>query len=85
MRSKMQATAYFLHRLGHGLGMDVHEYPSVHGNNADLVQPGMVFTVEPGVYVAGLGGVRIEDDIFVTDNGVEVLTSYPKELTILEG
>ncbi|HWO55568.1 MAG TPA: Xaa-Pro peptidase family protein [Paenibacillus cookii] len=76
---------YFLHRLGHGLGMDVHEYPSVHGNNADLVQPGMVFTVEPGVYVAGLGGVRIEDDIFVTDNGVEVLTSYPKELTILEG
>jgi len=76
---------YFLHRLGHGLGMDVHEYPSVHGNNTDLVQPGMVFTVEPGVYVAGLGGVRIEDDIFVTDNGVEVLTSYPKELTILEG
>ncbi|GIO31809.1 MULTISPECIES: M24 family metallopeptidase [Paenibacillus] len=76
---------YFLHRLGHGLGMDVHEYPSVHGNNADLVQPGMVFTVEPGVYVAGLGGVRIEDDIFVTDNGVEVLTSYPKELIVLEG
>ncbi|MDR9856175.1 Xaa-Pro peptidase family protein [Paenibacillus sp. VCA1] len=76
---------YFLHRLGHGLGMDVHEYPSVHGNNADLVQPGMVFTVEPGVYVAGLGGVRIEDDIFVTDNGAEVLTSYPKELIVLEG
>ena len=76
---------YFLHRLGHGLGMDVHEYPSVHGNNTDLVQPGMVFTVEPGVYVAGLGGVRIEDDIFVTENGVEVLTSYPKELITLEG
>lgn len=76
---------YFLHRLGHGLGMDVHEYPSVHGNNTDLVQPGMVFTVEPGVYVAGLGGVRIEDDIFVTENGVDVLTSYPKELITLEG
>ncbi|MWV44356.1 M24 family metallopeptidase [Paenibacillus sp. HJL G12] len=76
---------YFLHRLGHGLGMDVHEYPSVHGKNTDLVQPGMVFTVEPGIYVAGLGGVRIEDDIFVTENGVEVLTSYPKELITLEG
>lgn len=75
---------YFLHRLGHGLGMDVHEYPSVHGNNTDLVQQGMVFTVEPGVYVAGLGGVRIEDDIFVTENGVQVLTSYPKELITLE-
>ncbi|BFH64838.1 M24 family metallopeptidase [Paenibacillus azoreducens] len=75
---------YFLHRLGHGLGIDVHEYPSVHGNNSDLVQSGMIFTVEPGVYVAGLGGVRIEDDIFVTDNGVEVLTSYPKELITLE-
>lgn len=76
---------YFLHRLGHGLGMDLHEYPSVHGNNTDLVQPGMVFTVEPGIYVAGLGGVRIEDDIFVTESGVEVLTSYPKELITLEG
>ncbi|MBJ9991659.1 M24 family metallopeptidase [Paenibacillus sp. S28] len=76
---------YFMHRLGHGLGMDVHEYPSVHGGNTDLAQPGMVFTVEPGIYVPGLGGVRIEDDIVVTDNGVEVLTSYPKELTVIGG
>ncbi|GAB6988269.1 M24 family metallopeptidase [Paenibacillus pini] len=74
---------YFMHRLGHGLGMDVHEYPSVHGNNQDLVQAGMVFTVEPGIYVPNIGGVRIEDDIYVTENGVEVLTSYPKELTVI--
>ncbi|AOZ92134.1 M24 family metallopeptidase [Paenibacillus crassostreae] len=73
----------FMHRLGHGLGMDVHEYPSVHGNNMDLVQTGMIFTVEPGIYVPGLGGVRIEDDIVVTEDGVVVLTSFPKELTII--
>ncbi|WP_438347346.1 M24 family metallopeptidase [Paenibacillus sp. FA6] len=85
-RSVIELAGYgpqFMHRLGHGLGMDVHEYPSVHANNMDLVQVGMVFTVEPGVYVPGLGGVRIEDDIVVTDDGVDVLTSFPKELTII--
>ncbi|WP_433945779.1 M24 family metallopeptidase [Paenibacillus sp. SN-8-1] len=75
---------YFMHRLGHGLGIDVHEYPSIHGQNEALLQEGNVFTVEPGVYIAGLGGVRIEDDIVVTADGVEVLTSFPKKLTILE-
>ncbi|GGA37582.1 M24 family metallopeptidase [Paenibacillus physcomitrellae] len=74
---------YFLHRLGHGLGIDVHEYPSVHGENQDLLQAGNVFTVEPGVYLPGKGGVRIEDDVLVTEQGVSVLTSYPKELTII--
>lgn len=73
----------FLHRLGHGLGMDVHEYPSVHGLNEDLLQSGAVFTIEPGIYVPGVGGVRIEDDVYVTDNGVEVLTSFPKKLTVI--
>lgn len=74
---------YFIHRLGHGLGIDVHEYPSVHGENQDLLQTGMVFTIEPGVYVSGLAGVRIEDDVIVTKNGVEVLTTFPKELTVI--
>lgn len=73
----------FLHRLGHGLGMDVHEYPSVHGLNQDILQPGAVFTIEPGIYIPGVGGVRIEDDVLVTDNGVEVLTSFPKQLTVI--
>ncbi|MNN68310.1 Xaa-Pro dipeptidase [compost metagenome] len=73
-----------MHRLGHGLGIDVHEYPSIHGQNEALLQEGNVFTVEPGIYIAGLGGVRIEDDIVVTADGVEVLTSFPKKLTILE-
>lgn len=74
---------YFMHRLGHGLGMDVHEYPSVHGQNQELLRSGMVFTIEPGIYVPNVGGVRIEDDVLVTDSGVEVLTSFPKELTVI--
>ncbi|MFD0589702.1 M24 family metallopeptidase [Paenibacillus sp. GCM10027627] len=74
---------YFNHRLGHGLGMDIHEYPSIHGRNEELLLAGMVFTIEPGIYVPSLGGVRIEDDVFVTPDGVEVLTSYPKQLTVI--
>ncbi|WP_059051828.1 M24 family metallopeptidase [Paenibacillus senegalimassiliensis] len=74
---------YFLHRLGHGLGIDVHEFPSVHGENEYRLAEGHVFTVEPGIYVPGVGGVRIEDDVLVTATGVEVLTSYPKNLTYI--
>lgn len=74
---------YFTHRLGHGLGIGVHEYPSITSTNHLLLQKGMVFTVEPGVYVPNVGGVRIEDDIIITEDGVEVLTKYPKELQIL--
>jgi len=74
---------YFNHRLGHGLGMDIHEYPSIHGRNEDLLLAGMVFTVEPGIYVPSVGGVRIEDDVLVTQDGVEVLTSFPKQLTVI--
>lgn len=74
---------YFMHRLGHGLGMDIHEYPSVHGRNEDLVRHGLAFTVEPGVYVPGVGGVRIEDDVVATEDGVDVLTTFPKELTVI--
>lgn len=74
---------YFNHRLGHGLGMDIHEYPSVHGRNEELLRAGMVFTIEPGIYVPAVGGVRIEDDVLVTPDGVEVLTSYPKQLTMI--
>ncbi|MGG6314563.1 M24 family metallopeptidase [Paenibacillus macerans] len=74
---------YFIHRLGHGLGIDVHEFPSVHGENEVLLTEGNVFTVEPGIYVPGVGGVRIEDDVLVTRSGVEVLTTYPKQLTYI--
>lgn len=74
---------FFTHRLGHGLGISVHEFPSLHGANQMVMEAGMVFTIEPGVYVPGKIGVRIEDDVAVTENGVEVLTKYPKELQVI--
>jgi len=72
----------FPHRLGHGLGISVHEYPSITATNELELKPGMVFTIEPGIYNE-IAGVRIEDDVVVTESGVEVLTKYPKELIIL--
>lgn len=74
---------YFLHRLGHGLGISVHEFPSMSRNNDDVLQEGMVYTIEPGIYIPGLGGVRIEDDVIITKDGYETLTKYPKELQII--
>lgn len=75
---------YFTHRLGHGLGISVHEFPSITGTNEMEMQEGMVFTIEPGIYHPEITGVRIEDDVVVTADGVEVLTKFPKELKIIE-
>lgn len=74
---------YFTHRLGHGLGISVHEFPSITGVNEMKLETGMVFTIEPGIYHPEITGVRIEDDVVVTADGVEVLTKFPKELQIL--
>ncbi|MCA1032339.1 Xaa-Pro peptidase family protein [Bacillus timonensis] len=75
---------YFTHRIGHGLGIDVHEFPSMNATNTLPLQIGMTFTVEPGIYVPEIGGVRIEDDILITEKGYESLTSFPKELLIIK-
>lgn len=66
--------AFFGHALGHGIGKEVHEYPSISPQNQDILKQGMVFTVEPGVYIPGWGGIRVEDMVLVTKNGCEILT-----------
>ena len=75
---------YFTHRTGHGIGLSVHEPPDCSGVNQTILQPGMCFSVEPGVYLPGKWGVRVEDLVLVTETGVEVLNHFTKDLLVVE-
>lgn len=71
---------YFIHRTGHGLGLEGHEEPYIRGDNDVILEPGMTFTIEPGIYLKGRGGVRIEDDVVITENGAESLSDADRSL-----
>lgn len=82
-RSKIEEKGYgkyFNHSLGHGVGLDIHEMPRLGPNDQTILLPGMVITIEPGIYIPGLGGVRIEDTVLVTDDGYVNLSRLPKQL-----
>ncbi|QIL50553.1 aminopeptidase P family protein [Weissella coleopterorum] len=75
---------YFVHRLGHGLGSSVHEFPQIMGGNDLVLEPGMAFSIEPGIYIPGDMGVRIEDSIVLTETGADSFTHLSKELRIID-
>jgi Xaa-Pro dipeptidase len=75
---------YFIHRTGHGLGLEGHEAPYIRDGNPRLLEPGMTFTIEPGIYIPGRGGVRIEDDVVITEQGLLSFSDLPRELNELE-
>lgn len=75
---------YFHNRVGHGIGIEIHEEPSVHASNRNIAENGLLFTIEPGIYIPEFGGVRIEDEVYINEQGeAEVLTSFPKNLHII--
>jgi Xaa-Pro aminopeptidase len=85
-RDVIEAAGYgdnFGHGLGHGVGVDVHEAPRLSPESTDTLEVGNVVTIEPGIYVSGLGGVRIEDLAVVREDGLELLTSLPKDLALV--
>jgi Xaa-Pro dipeptidase len=74
---------YFTHRTGHGIGMEGHEEPYMRGDNMQLLEPGMAFTVEPGIYLPGRNGVRIEDNVVITETSAEILSDMPREIRMV--
>ena len=74
---------YFTHRTGHGVGMEGHEEPYMRADNMQVLEPGMAFTVEPGIYLPKRNGVRIEDNVVITESGADVLSDMPREIRIV--
>jgi len=86
-RQVIEAAGYgsnFVHRTGHGIGLEVHEPPYIFSENELILEPGMTFTIEPGIYLTGMGGVRIEDNVAVTPGGYNCLSDLPRDLVIID-
>ena len=79
---KLGLSQYICHSLGHGVGLEIHEAPTLSRLSEDILSPGMVVTVEPGLYIPDVGGVRIEDTVLVTEDGFEVLTQSPHHIAL---
>ncbi len=80
---RLNLARFFTHSTGHGVGLEIHEAPRVAAGQPEILRPGMVITIEPGVYLPGKYGVRIEDTVVVTDSGFEILTPCPKDLVVV--
>ena len=74
---------FFTHRTGHGLGLEIHEEPYIKPESDFRLQKGMTFTIEPGIYIPDLGGIRIEDDVCLSSSGLVSLTNLPRDLVIV--
>jgi Xaa-Pro dipeptidase len=85
-RQVIEAAGYgefFTHRTGHGIGMEGHEEPYIRGDNEQVLEPGMAFTVEPGIYLPGRNGVRIEDNVVITADGADCLSDLPRQMRVV--
>ena len=74
---------YFLHRTGHGLGVEIHEQPYITSVSETVLEPGMVFSVEPGIYLPGRFGIRLEDIVILREDGPEILSELPRDLKVI--
>jgi len=80
---KHDLMGYWKHHVGHAIGIRYHEAPFLDIGDSTIIRPGMVFTVEPGLYAPGIGGFRHSDTVLITEDGIELLTYYPRDLESL--
>ena len=76
---------YFVHRTGHGLGIDIHEPPYITAASQTVLKEGMVFSIEPGIYLPGRFGIRLEDIVILRGDGPEILSELPRDATVING